>query len=111
MSIVSLVIAPSLAQIHGTGAHGQHNKIEKEVKVMIQNDEAGTNMDLQPLLDALKNDQLITDGSFSIALKEGKLFINDQEQSQEVFEKYASYLTGVKDFSIEKQDQNGSASE
>lgn len=111
MSIVSLVIAPSLAQIHGTGAHGQHNTIEKEVKVMIQNDEAGTNMDLQPLLDALKKDHLITDGSFSIALKEGKLFINDQEQSQEVFEKYATYLTGVKDFKIEQQNQNGTGSE
>jgi len=111
MSIVSLVIAPSLAQIHGTGAHGQHNTIEKEIKVMIQNEEAGTNMDLQPLLDALKKDHLITEGSFSIALKEGKLFINDQEQSQEVFEKYATYLTGVKDFKIEQQNQNGTASE
>lgn len=111
MSIVSLVIAPSLAQIHGTGAHGQHNTKEKEIKVMIQNEEAGTNMDLQPLLDALKKDHLITEGSFSIALKEGKLFINDQEQSQEVFEKYATYLTGVKDFKIEQQNQNGTASE
>ena len=91
MSIVSLVIAPTLAQLYGTkaGGHG-HSDVKKEnhqvVEVKITSD--GTNSDSQvkldnpaqqKLVDALKADGLIDASNFSLRLEDGRLTVNGKE--------------------------------
>jgi K(+)-stimulated pyrophosphate-energized sodium pump len=79
MSIVSLVIAPTLAQMHGTGgAHTAHGKM-KEVTVSVVNTDGKTdpaNDNAQPLIDALKSDGVITGNSYTIELSEGVLTVD-----------------------------------
>jgi K(+)-stimulated pyrophosphate-energized sodium pump len=88
MSIVSLVIAPTLAQMHGTGGvhHGAgstHQVEKKMVEVQVVRDNAGGNtitVEGQPeqtaLIEALKKDGLIDGKNFSIDLESGKLTVN-----------------------------------
>jgi K(+)-stimulated pyrophosphate-energized sodium pump len=88
MSIVSLVIAPTLAQMHGTaGAHhggaNTHKTEMKKVEVQVVRDSAGGNtitVEGQPeqtaLIEALEKDGLIDGKNFSIDLETGKLTVN-----------------------------------
>ncbi|MES2004881.1 MAG: sodium-translocating pyrophosphatase [Bacteroidota bacterium] len=107
MSIVSLVIAPTLAQLHKADAKGKHVIEQKmEVKV-INNDSAHVTMTVdtkqdgfKSLIDVLKKDGLATDGNLSIELKDGKFTINGKEQSAETLKKYESYMNGQKNISI-----------
>jgi len=94
MSIVSLVIAPTLAQMHHTGgAHGAHGT-KKEVEVTIVNTDGKTapaNDNAQPLIDALKADGLITGKSYTIELSEGVLKVNGNSVD---ISKYKNLLKG-----------------
>jgi K(+)-stimulated pyrophosphate-energized sodium pump len=96
MSIVSLVIAPTLAQIHGTGgAHGSQIKT-KEVSVTIVNGDAPAAPEAaadQPLVDALKNDGVITGTSYTIELDNGVLKVDGKEVDQA---KYKDLIKGDK---------------
>jgi K(+)-stimulated pyrophosphate-energized sodium pump len=84
MSIVSLVIAPTLAQMHGTGgAHGTgHTGMKKEVNVSIVRTDSTSNGIVveknvgQPLIDALKADGVISDDNFIIEFGNGELKVN-----------------------------------
>jgi K(+)-stimulated pyrophosphate-energized sodium pump len=91
MSIVSLVIAPSLAQIYGTkaGGHG-HNEVKKEthqvMEVKVTSDGSNRNSVVtidnpgqQKLIDALKADGLIDGANFSVRLEDGKLTVNGKD--------------------------------
>ena len=103
MSIVSLVIAPSLAQIHGTkAAHGAHN-VEKSVEIKVKADgvngqsvefSANKGESADAFIAALKADGIITGDEVSVDYKDGKLIINDKEQPAEVVAKYSQYLNG-----------------
>ena len=103
MSIVSLVIAPSLAQIHGTkAAHGAHN-VEKSVEIKVKADgvngqtvefSANKGEGADAFIAALKADGVIKDGEVSVDFKDGKLTINGVEQPAEVVAKYSQYLNG-----------------
>jgi K(+)-stimulated pyrophosphate-energized sodium pump len=90
MSIVSLVIAPTLAQLHGTGGHGVAQEVKKEqmktVEVQVVRDSAGTNTvtiadapEQNALIEALKSDGLIDGKQFSIEVEGGKLTVNGNE--------------------------------
>jgi K(+)-stimulated pyrophosphate-energized sodium pump len=96
MSIVSLVIAPTLAQVHGTGgAHGAHG-MKKEVEVTVVHQDGKTaaeNGDAQPLIDSLKSDGLIKDKSYTIELNDGVLKVNGQSVD---ITKYKDLLKGEK---------------
>jgi K(+)-stimulated pyrophosphate-energized sodium pump len=104
MSIVSLVIAPTLAQLHGTGAaHGANvNKTETvEVKIEQKEDGQGTEMKLDnPFLQALQKDSLISAVGFSVKLKNDSLTINNVLQPKEVLEKYRSLLNGKTELDV-----------
>jgi K(+)-stimulated pyrophosphate-energized sodium pump len=87
MSIVSLVIAPTLAQLHGTGGHGAHATETKERKQMVEvqviRDSTGANtiniegqQDQTKLIEALKADGLIDGKNFQIELENGTLIVN-----------------------------------
>jgi K(+)-stimulated pyrophosphate-energized sodium pump len=101
MSIVSLVVAPTLAQVHKTEAG--NGLIEKKIEIKVgdaKNDTAatsltisGTDTELKNLADALKADGLVSDpNNTSIEIKDGKIIINGQAQTDEVFKKYEKYF-------------------
>ena len=103
MSIVSLVIAPTLAQIH----KADKNVIEQKMEVKVVNkDSANTTLtltasaDFKTLIDAVKKDGLTDGDNISIDLKDGKFIINGKEQSVETAKKYEAYFNGQKNFSI-----------
>ena len=92
MSIVSLVIAPTLAQMYGTKSGHGHAEVKKETKqvveVKVTSDKDGAsdsrviladNPAQQKLIDALKADGLIDGSNFSIRLENGKLTVNGKE--------------------------------
>ncbi|MBI2282683.1 MAG: sodium-translocating pyrophosphatase [Bacteroidetes bacterium] len=107
MSIVSLVIAPTLAQLHTSDAKpAQVIEQKMEVKV-IGNDSATTEVTVnasedgfKSLVEALKKDGLATEGKLSIGYQDGKLSINGKEQSADVLKKYESYFNGKKSIHI-----------
>jgi K(+)-stimulated pyrophosphate-energized sodium pump len=99
MSIVSLVIAPTLAQMYHT-KDGGHKVIKsdfkKVIEVKVTSDSIGAsaiivnnNPDEQKLIDALKADGLISDRNFSIKVENGELKVNDKPVPAE---KYKSLL-------------------
>ncbi|MBS4043607.1 MAG: sodium-translocating pyrophosphatase [Chitinophagaceae bacterium] len=105
MSIVSLVIAPTLASMYPMKAT---NATEKNIEitinkndsttteeVMINNENTSTvktTLDGETLVSDLKKDGIITDGNASIELKNGVLTINGLKQSEEVLKKYSKYF-------------------
>ncbi len=107
MSIVSLVIAPTLAQIH-KGDSRKKNIIEQTMQIKVSNNDSanvkrsmGTgDGEFKALIDAVKKDGLATDGNMSIELKDGTLTINGKEQSAETRKKYESYFNGQETFKI-----------
>jgi K(+)-stimulated pyrophosphate-energized sodium pump len=109
MSIVSLVIAPTLAQLHKTDAKSKHVIEQKmEVKVMT-NDSAATTTQLtvtasgdnmKGFVDAVRKDFPAATGKLTIEYKDGKLSINGKEQTADIAKKYESYLNGRKNINI-----------
>jgi len=99
MSIVSLVLAPTLASVHaGKAGAADHTGHKVEVKVNVNNsDTANTaavtiDNDFTAFIDALKKDGLAKNSSLSIEFKGRKLFINSQEQTAETVKKYENFL-------------------
>jgi len=92
MSIVSLVIAPTLKQMgHDVGMEREIHKTAKEVVVDVTimedspvNADAPTNME-QQLIDRLKADGLIQDDDFTIRLDKSVLTVNDKVVSAEPY--------------------------
>jgi len=104
MSIVSLVIAPTLAQVHGTAkAHGaaKHETIEVTVEKT-----AGEATEA-PIVSALKADGLVDSSNFTIEVANGQLLINGVAQDSATFSKYKGLLKeGEQNLKIEiKQKQ------
>ena len=82
MSIVSLVIAPTLAQLHKTDAKSKP-VIEQRMEIKVTNTDTasttltlGGNGEFKALIDEIKKDGLAPDGNVSVELKNGKLTIN-----------------------------------
>jgi K(+)-stimulated pyrophosphate-energized sodium pump len=96
MSIVSLVIAPTLAQIHGHEGHGV-KKATKEMNVTVINtgdaSQSVTITDDDALISALKKDGLITSETFSIDVDHGVLKVNGKEVD---IAKYKDLIKGEK---------------
>ena len=112
MSIVSLVIAPTLADLHNTRgeAVAVAQKIEKKMEIRVDangNSDAkvqisGSNADeaLNGLVEALQRDGFSKDGKLSVAYKGGQLVVNGTEQSAEVVKKYEKFLDSDKEISF-----------
>jgi K(+)-stimulated pyrophosphate-energized sodium pump len=96
MSIVSLVIAPTLAQMHPTSTT---TKVEKNVQISIMNtDTAKAEISMtegpdQGLIQALKADGLIGEGSNTIEFEAGVLKVNGNVVNSD---KYKSMIKGDK---------------
>jgi K(+)-stimulated pyrophosphate-energized sodium pump len=99
MSIVSLVIAPTLAQLNESDATPVQQKIEKNVQISIQSSDTTQNQLTltegpdNGLITALKEDGLNGEGSTSIQYENGVLTVNGKEVASE---KYKQYLKGEK---------------
>ncbi len=108
MSIVSLVIAPTLAHLHPTGA--AENKIEKKIEIRVTGqDTAAMSMTVQPnadgltgLIEALKTDGVIESAeNVSIKIEAGKLLINGNAVTDDVYKKYEKFYMSLSDKGIE----------
>ena len=98
MSIVSLVIAPTLAQMSGDVSPTKAgNKIEMTV--------TADSSDENALVTALKADGLITDGNFSIELSGDSLLINNILQPIEILEKYRNLVKGNQKLKLISEEQ------
>lgn len=109
MSIVSLVIAPTLAQLHKSSANTKVAEKSVEIKMTAINNSADSsktfvikadNDNLQSLIEAVKKDGLAKDGNLSIELKDGKLQINGKDVDSLKAASYASFLKGKENFHI-----------
>ena len=98
MSIVSLVIAPSLAQLHPTKAMETKSQL---VEIAITNtdstmiDSATTvtfSADSKTLVQALIEDNLAPKDNVNIQIKDGKITVNGKALTDEQNAKYATYL-------------------
>ncbi|HSC55216.1 MAG TPA: sodium-translocating pyrophosphatase [Phnomibacter sp.] len=105
MSIVSLVIAPTLAQVHHTAhAHGAKG-VTTEVNVSVQTTADKHSDQLTAFVEALKADSIITEKSFNVAIEDDKLIINGVAQDSAVFARYKHLLpAGAKDLKIEVKE-------
>lgn len=95
MSIVSLVIAPTLAQMN-TSSASQMNESNHKIEMTV----TAESNDATPLLDALKADSLIDGKNFSIELSGDSLIINDVLLSKESYEKYRHLIKGQQKFKL-----------
>ena len=106
MSIVSLVIAPTLAAIH----HTRDSAAKTTTIQMTVNEKGPKELTLggnenNPFVSALQKDGLIDGKNFSIDLANDKLLINGKEQPGTVLEKYRPLLNGADKLQLKVQQQ------
>ena len=100
MSIVSLVIAPSLAQLHPTKAMEVKSQT---MEISVINTDSTANMndsattvtitaDTKTLVQALIEDNLEPKDNVNIQIKDGKITVNGKALTEEQNAKYAAYL-------------------
>jgi len=107
MSIVSLVIAPTLATMNWATAP-KHVMQEMKKEVSITKTDTSNTMQMtvtadgdalkvptEKLIDALAADKLIEKDNFSLVLSKGKLTLNDKEQGAELTAKYQSLIDAL----------------
>jgi len=99
MSIVSLVIAPTLAQMSGN-SHGQQHETNIQVEV-IQEAKPAVESSVSTLVEALIRDGRINADQYRIKLGNDSLFINDVLQPNDVLDTYAPQLNGLSKFQVE----------
>jgi K(+)-stimulated pyrophosphate-energized sodium pump len=108
MSIVSLVIAPTLAHLHPTG-NAAETKIEKKIEIRVNTQDSTMNMSAQTnadgltgLIEALKTDGVIESAeNVSIKIEAGKLLINGTAVTDDVYKKYEKFYMSMSDKGIE----------
>jgi K(+)-stimulated pyrophosphate-energized sodium pump len=126
MSIISLVIAPTLAKIHQTSieknrqlkmenlmmlektTNGFHPANEQKTWTLEANNAVnrGTiERDVSKLLNALEADKLIDNSTYSVATYNNWLYIDGTKQSSEVNNKYRKYFDGRGDFVSRQSNQ------
>ncbi len=98
MSIVSLVIAPTLATMHPTkGANLTEKKVEVTIKQTSTDSAATVTIDgngdkMKGLIEALKKDGLVKGDDIKLEINNGKITINGTELTADVASKYAMYI-------------------
>lgn len=124
MSIVSLVIAPSLATMHkDTIDQERREKIENlqmmsnaaafqshgdsKDRWVLQTDQQSEKVqkDVKNFIDELSHDGMIKKNSFSVAVEKGELYIDGEKQSQEINNKYKEYIESTGDFITKESSQ------
>jgi K(+)-stimulated pyrophosphate-energized sodium pump len=100
MSIVSLVIAPTLADLHGSKAtaSSENNIMIKEARVTdsLNNNTAMAEYKNDPLAAALEKDGLIK-GDYTLEIKDGGMIINGVRLADSVYARYKHLIPGAVD--------------
>ena len=106
MSIVSLVIAPTLAHLHASN-HKVKHAIEQKIDIRVSDTSHTATItlnasgdSLKDLAEAIKKDGLATGDNLLLEFKNGKFSINGKLQDPETTKKYEKYLAGKTDFSV-----------
>jgi K(+)-stimulated pyrophosphate-energized sodium pump len=122
MSIVSLVIAPTLAKLHhdkilinrqhkmetlrllsGDSAAGYVPVRDTATYNPVKNNARGLSQgDIKKLIGGLKNDGIITSGDYEVLIHDDRLYIDGIEQPEEVNARYRKYFQGKGDFTIKE---------
>jgi K(+)-stimulated pyrophosphate-energized sodium pump len=126
MSIISLVIAPTLAKIHQTSIEknrqlkmetlrlmeatttGIHSGKQQKVWAIESNSSINRNTiekDVSKLLNALEADKLIDQSTNTVATRNNWLYIDGTKQSPAVNSKYRKYFDGKGDFDTKQINQ------
>lgn len=99
MSIVSLVIAPTLAHLHQSDANAvQAQTIEISFSDSTQKISgqgtfsSGNTHSINALIQQLRNDGVIQGNDVKLEIRNSKIFINGKEQSEAILEKYQQFL-------------------
>ena len=108
MSIVSLVIAPTLAHMHPT-SEAAATEVEKKIEIKIGGQDSAMNVTvtsekdgLKDLIEALKTDGVVSNPeNVDIQIKDGKLIINGTAQSDDVYKKYEKFYMSIGEKGIE----------
>jgi len=100
MSIVSLVIAPSLAQLNGhtDATHDMGSVISTETSTQ---DAVGESPEYSAFLAALQADGLYTDASRKISVVNDRIIIDGKTMDQAVSAKYVALLGGATNIEME----------
>ncbi len=119
MSIISLVIAPTLARIHHVKIeenrnlkmenlmllknqtsleNGTNNKNVWALQTRNPNDRVSVERDVKKLIDQLDQDNVITNSTYSVEVADGWLYVNGKKQSEEINNRYKKYTSKTGDF-------------
>lgn len=105
MSIVSLVIAPTLAQLHGADANNQIVEKRIEIRAIDGDNKVNVSVNAEDLkmdemISELKKAGLMTGENVSLEIKDGKVIINGKELSEDVAKQFSMYLDGQDNISV-----------
>jgi K(+)-stimulated pyrophosphate-energized sodium pump len=103
MSIVSLVIAPTLAQMSGKG---HATEVAENVTIEVKPEGHSASSAAVDFAQALIHDSLISADKYSIKLENDSLYLNGNLQPNDVLDTYASLLGGAKKLQIEFSKQS-----
>jgi K(+)-stimulated pyrophosphate-energized sodium pump len=116
MSIVSLVIAPTLASVHHTRddqeASLRTKKVELKVTSTLNEKNAGstnpaygetqpTDASVDKLVAALEEDHMTHGDHISISFQDGQMMIDGRKQPEDISRKYQAILDSKKNVNIE----------
>lgn len=111
MSIVSLVIAPTLAQLHGKDA--DRKTVEKKIEIRATDGNNSASMtvneediNVDELVNELKKAGLTPGNNVSVEIRDGKIIINGQALSEELAQQFSMYLDSKENVNS-KVDVNG----
>jgi K(+)-stimulated pyrophosphate-energized sodium pump len=100
MSIVSLVIAPTLAQMSGKGHAAK--PVAENVSIVVAHD-ANPKLEssVSSLVEALIHDGRISADKYNLKLENDSLYINGTLQPNDVLDTYAPQLNGLSKFQVD----------
>jgi len=98
MSIVSLVIAPTLATMNTDKEVKTKTQTENSITVSI--DKTRSNKAIQPFIDQLIADKIIDINNCTLTIKGGVLTINDVAVSKEIADKYKATIDSIGELTI-----------
>ncbi len=98
MSIVSLVIAPTLATMNTDKEVKTKTQTENSITVSI--DKTRSNKAIQPFIDQLIADKIIDINNWTLTIKGGVLTINDVAVSKEIADKYKATIDSIGELNI-----------
>lgn len=113
MSIVSLVIAPTLATLHGTDtAKHELKEVATEMSIIKNADNTNTaqvtvtadantvKAPVEALVNALAADKVIEKDNYSLSIAKGKLTLNNKEVNNDIAAKYKSLIDALGDVNL-----------